>query len=88
VLILQQPAHRATRYSIPRGGAAGPRRNLAWPDAVRSFRGHANELPGTRKFNGVIVHGRLLTSEGTLGARPEKRATGRGGAHGNASAVA
>lgn len=57
VLILQQPAHRAIRYSIPRGGAAGASRNLAWLDAVRSFRGHAKELPGTRKIDGVIVHG-------------------------------
>ena len=57
VLILQQPSRRAIRYSIPRGGVAGPRRNLAWLDAVRSFRGHANELPGTRNFNGVTVHG-------------------------------
>jgi len=57
VLILQQPTHSAMRYSIPRGGAADSRRNLAWLDAVRSFRGHANELPGTRKLNGVIVHG-------------------------------
>lgn len=57
VLILQQPAHRAIRYSIPRGRPAGPPRNLAWLDAVRNFRGRANELPGPRKFNGVIVHG-------------------------------
>jgi hypothetical protein len=57
VLILQQPTHSAIRYSIPRGGAADPRGNLAWLDAVRSFRGRANELPGTRKLSGVIVHG-------------------------------
>jgi hypothetical protein len=57
VLILQQPTHSAIRYSTPREGAAGSRRNLAWLDAVRSFRGHANELRGTRKLNGVIVHG-------------------------------
>jgi hypothetical protein len=57
VLILLQPAHRAIRYSIPRGSAAGPRRNPAWLDAVRSFRGRARELPGTRKFNGIVAHG-------------------------------
>lgn len=57
VLILQQPTHRAIRYSIPLGVPAGPPRNLAWLDAVRSFRGHAKELPETRNFNGVIAHG-------------------------------
>ena len=57
VLILQQPERRAIRYAIPREGAAGSPRNLAWLDAVRNFRGRAKELPGTRKFNGVIVHG-------------------------------
>lgn len=57
VVILQQPAHTAIRYSIPRGGAAAASRNLAWLDAVRSFRGHAKELPGTRELNGVIAHG-------------------------------
>lgn len=57
VLILQQPAHLAVRYSIARGGAAAASRNLAWLDAVRRFRGHAKELPGVRKVDGVIVHG-------------------------------
>lgn len=57
VLILQQPERSAIRYSIPRGGAADARRNLAWLDAVRSFRGHAKELPGIRKVDGIIVHG-------------------------------
>lgn len=57
VLILQQPERRAIRYSIPRGGAAIPQRNLAWLDAVRSFRGRAKELPATRKLNGILVHG-------------------------------
>lgn len=57
VLVLQQPERRAIRYSIPRGGTVGAPRNLAWLDAVRSFRGHAQELPGTRKVDGVIVRG-------------------------------
>jgi hypothetical protein len=57
VLILLQGARRAIRYSIRSAGAVGPTRNLAWLDAVRKFRGRAKGLPGTRKLEGVSVHG-------------------------------